>query len=128
MKNTMKNTIKKEYRGKFEGKPLDTGKRVKFPVNWLSIDETFILVSVEEDPTEPKRWNLYPSSKWAELMDKKKIEKDKISFASRSSKEITLDKNARLLIPMGTKGQKITLIGVIDYIIIEEFTSKESAE
>jgi hypothetical protein len=111
-----------EYITNYKRRP-DSGRRILFPSSWLDSNTRFFFFKNEVMDKAPYPiWELYPYQKWIEIMNKKTEGKERFDWSDKT-KEYSLDKNSRLLLPLECKWKIINLIGMVDYIIIKESTS-----
>jgi DNA-binding transcriptional regulator/RsmH inhibitor MraZ len=106
-----------EFLGRFPSRKIDYKRRLLLPSKLLVCD-TLVFVPVQENTSELRLYS-YPT--WKEMQGKM-AQGERADLLKKSSAMQTLDTQKRLLLPEGITWKKVDVIGMLDYIMIQEST------
>jgi len=103
-----------EYLGNIK-RDVDCKRRIKFPAEWIddSLETEIFFVKGE------KHIKIFSYGQWKNKIHDLGDDDHVIEFAKNSTKR-NIDKSHRIILPDYIKSENVILIGVVDYIVIEE--------
>lgn len=106
-----------EYLGNIENRKVDNKRRIVLPSIWMdenAIREGFFFVRKEESI------ELYPYKIWKHILANIEDDSEKLAWSKKSSKLTSTSISNRLLLPIYCIWKRVNLIGMGEYIIINE--------